>query len=153
MNEHDHVEVELVYSQLINEVFDGRIPIATDSVVSLCALIAQAEVGDFNADCVNMNAIERASEKCNEAATDNDSKNLFDYRSTTRILPRELRDKIRLANIAECHKTFAGMKVIETRCASISLIKAWSLYGAAHFHVTVSPAPRSTSNLLGYRQR
>ena len=30
----DRVELELVYSQLINEVFEARIPLAIDSAVS-----------------------------------------------------------------------------------------------------------------------
>lgn len=123
----DSVEIDLVYNQLVSDVFACRIPVSTETLVSLCALIAQAEYGDASDEHANV--------LCDAASDEN---NGCDYLSTMRIVPREMRDKVSIEAIEICHRELVGVTVLRSKLKSIELLKTWPLFGSKLFIVTVS---------------
>ncbi len=60
-----------------------------------------------------------------------------DFRSVMRILPRHLRDLIHVSDIAADHRNLNNVSPMGANIAFIEVLKAWPLYGAAFFDVTV----------------
>ena len=55
-----------------------------------------------------------------------------------RILPRHLRDLMRVSDIANVHRTLGGLNPIDANIAFLDVLKLWPLYGATSFSITVS---------------
>ncbi|CAL1545802.1 unnamed protein product [Lymnaea stagnalis] len=129
VNTSDPVECDLLFNQLIEDVFEQRIPIDHKEAVHLCALKVQSEIEDMKAGEI-------------------------DYTSVMRILPRDMRCTVRPEEVATTHKTVLDMSPHQAVISFINLLKNWPLFGSTVFEVSqtyTSTMPKSL--LLGVHQK
>ncbi len=70
-----------------------------------------------------------------------------------RILPRHLRDLIDVLDIALDHRNVSGMAPMAANIAFIEVLKAWPLYGATFFDVTVREGPHLSRTTMSASAR
>ncbi|KAK0050723.1 unconventional myosin-X [Biomphalaria pfeifferi] len=129
INTSDPVECDLLFNQLIEDVFEQRIPISHKEAVHLCALKVQSEIEDMKSGDI-------------------------DYTSVVRILPRDMRCTVRPEEVATTHKTVLDISPHQAILSFINLLKNWTLFGATVFEVSqtyTSTLPKVL--LLGVHQR
>ncbi|KAH9515344.1 hypothetical protein Btru_014195 [Bulinus truncatus] len=129
VNTSDPVECDLLFNQLIEDVFEQRIPINHKEAVHLCALKVQSEIEDMKSGDI-------------------------DYTSVMRILPRDMRCTVRPEEIATTHKTVLDISPHQAVLSFIGLLKNWPLFGATVFEVSqtyTSTLPKVL--LLGVHQK
>ncbi|XP_059160288.1 unconventional myosin heavy chain 6-like isoform X2 [Physella acuta] len=129
VNTSDPVECDLLFNQLIEDVFEQRIPISHKEAVHLCALKVQSEIEDMKTGDI-------------------------DYTSVMRILPRDMRCTVRPEEVATAHKTVLDMSPHQAVISFIHLLKSWPLFGTTIFEVSqtyTSTMPKVL--LLGIHQK
>ncbi|CAG5127788.1 unnamed protein product, partial [Candidula unifasciata] len=129
VNTSDPVECDLLFNQLIEDVFEQRIPITHKEAVHLCALKVQSEIEDMKAGEI-------------------------DYTSVMRILPRDMRCTVRPEEVATTHKTVLDMSPHQAIVSFINVLKHWQLFGTTVFAVSQTYTSTLPKNLqLGVHQR
>ncbi|XP_060082957.1 myosin-I heavy chain-like [Ylistrum balloti] len=123
INPLDPVECDLVFHQLIEDMFEHRLPLSSKDAVQLCALKIQSEMDDM---------------KCAE----------IDYSSVIRILPRDMRTEVKVEDIAVAHKAVMNMTPGQAMLAFIELLKSWPLFGATIFQVFQNYTSSLPKNML-----
>ncbi|XP_035824689.1 myosin-I heavy chain [Aplysia californica] len=123
VNNSDPVECDLLFNQLIEDVFEQRIPVSHKEAVHLCALKVQSEIEDMKSGDI-------------------------DYTSVMRILPRDMRCTVRPEEVATTHKTVLDMSPHQAVVSFINLLKNWSLFGATIFEVSQTYTSTMPKNLL-----
>lgn len=110
----DSVEEELLFHQLVYNIRLDRFPVTEHEAVTLCALKAQLDYGDFR-----------------EA--------IVDYRKVmAQCLPMRLLKMISADQVVTQHQALAGMNVQESKRAFLALLQSWPLHRATIFEVTQS---------------
>ncbi|KAL3224296.1 hypothetical protein MRX96_049550 [Rhipicephalus microplus] len=110
----DPVEEELLFHQLVYNIRLDRFPVTEHEAVTLCALKAQLDYGDFR-----------------EA--------IVDYRKVmAQCLPMRLLKMISADHVVTQHQALAGMNVQESKRAFLALLQSWPLHRATIFEVTQS---------------
>lgn len=110
----DPVEEELLFHQLVYNIRLDRFPVTEHEAVTLCALKAQLDYGDFR-----------------EA--------IVDYRKVmAQCLPMRLLKMISADQVVTQHQALAGMNVQESKRAFLALLQSWPLHRATIFEVTQS---------------
>ncbi|XP_055956825.1 myosin-I heavy chain isoform X1 [Patella vulgata] len=110
LNPNDPVECDLVFNQLIESVFEQRVPLSMQDAVHLCAFKVQSEIEDMKSGEI-------------------------DYSSVTRILPRDIRPTVKIDDIATTHKTILDLSPQQAVLGFINVLKNWSLFGATVFEI------------------
>ncbi|XP_052766932.1 myosin-I heavy chain-like isoform X3 [Mya arenaria] len=129
LNPIDPVECDLIFHQLIEDIFEHRVPLTPQDAVRLCALKIQSESEEIKPGDI-------------------------DYSSVMRILPRDMRPLVRLEDIVILHKSMADLMPGQAVLQFIEVLKAWSLFGASVFQIGqsyTSSLPKSM--LLAVDQR
>ena len=62
----------------------------------------------------------------------------FCYRAVVRILPRHLRDLIRLDDVMTNHKRLGKLSQFKAQIDFLRLLQLWPLFGAVMFEIDVS---------------
>ncbi|XP_070180656.1 myosin-I heavy chain-like [Littorina saxatilis] len=123
VNLNDPVECDLVFHQLIQDVFEERIPITSSEAAMLCALKIQSEIEDMRTGDIN-------------------------YSSVMRILPRGMRGNVRLEDIVARHKTVLDQSPQQAVTSFINVLRSWALFGATVFPVCQTYTSSMPKNLL-----
>ncbi|XP_036363570.1 unconventional myosin-X isoform X1 [Octopus sinensis] len=122
-NINDAVECDLVFHQLVEDVFEQRIPISSQDAVRLCALKLQSENED----------IKRGE---------------TDYSSVMRILPRDMRPQVKVEEIQAAYKMLNDVSPQQAIMSFIQLLKVWPLFGSTVFEVSQSYTSSLPKTLL-----
>ncbi|GAB1607514.1 unconventional myosin-X isoform X1 [Argonauta hians] len=122
-NINDAVECDLVFHQLVEDVFEQRIPISSQDAVQLCALKLQSENED----------IKRGE---------------TDYSSVMRILPRDMRPQVKVEDIQAAYKMLTDVSPQQAIMSFMQLLKVWPLFGATVFEVSQSHTSSLPKTLL-----
>lgn len=122
-NTNDAVECDLVFHQLVEDVFEQRIPISPQDAVRLCALKLQSENEDI-----------RRGET--------------DYSSVMRILPRDMRPHVNVEEISAAYKALNDVSPQQAIMSFIQLLKNWPLFGSTVFEVSQSYTSSLPKTLL-----
>ncbi|XP_076464756.1 myosin-VIIa-like [Babylonia areolata] len=123
VNLNDPVECDLVFHQLIQDVFEERIPITPGEAAHLCALKIQSEIEDMRSGDIN-------------------------YSGVMRILPRSLRSQVRVEDIVTMHKTVLDQSPQQAITSFINVLRGWCLFGATIFPVCQTYTSSMPKNLL-----
>ncbi|KAL8585216.1 hypothetical protein ACOMHN_013231 [Nucella lapillus] len=123
VNLNDPVECDLVFHQLIQDVFEERIPITPGEAAHLCALKIQSEIEDMRTGDIN-------------------------YSAVMRILPRTMRTQVRVEDIVTMHKTVLDQSPQQAITSFISVLRGWCLFGATIFPVCQTYTSSMPKNLL-----
>ncbi|XP_052271099.1 unconventional myosin-VIIb-like isoform X2 [Dreissena polymorpha] len=121
LNPIDPVECDLIFHQLIEDVFENHAPITPQDAVRLCALKIQSESEEIKPGDI-------------------------DYSSVMRILPREMRPHVRLEDVVILHKSMSDLMPGQAVLQFIEVLKQWPLFGAAVFEISqayTSSLPKS----------
>ncbi|KAK3585200.1 hypothetical protein CHS0354_027488 [Potamilus streckersoni] len=110
LNPIDPVECDMVFHQLLEELFERRIPLNPQDAVRLCALKIQSEMTE--------------------------TKSEIDYSSVIRILPRDMRSSVKLEDVALMHKSMVDLMSSQAILQFIEILKTWPLFGATIFEVS-----------------
>ncbi|XP_045181128.2 myosin-I heavy chain-like isoform X2 [Mercenaria mercenaria] len=123
LNPIDPVECDLVFHQLIEDVFEHRVPLTPQDAVRLCALKIQSESEEIKPGDI-------------------------DYSSVMRILPRDMRPHVRLEDIVILHKSLADLTPGQAVLQFIEVLKSWPLFGASVFDISQSYTSSLPKTLL-----
>ncbi|KAL3874589.1 hypothetical protein ACJMK2_037577 [Sinanodonta woodiana] len=110
LNPIDPVECDMVFHQLLEDLFERRIPLNPEDAVRLCALKVQSEMTEMKGE--------------------------IDYSSVIRILPRDMRSSVMLEDVAAMHKSLVDLMPSQAILQFIEVLKTWPLFGATIFEVS-----------------
>ncbi|XP_076097464.1 myosin-VIIa-like isoform X5 [Mytilus galloprovincialis] len=113
INPLDPVECDLVFHQLIEDMFEQRVPLTVEDAVHLCALKIQSEMDELKTADI-------------------------DYSSVVRILPRSMRANIKVEDIVAAHQNLLDMTPNQAILTFIEMLKSWPLFGSTLFEVSQS---------------
>ncbi|ESO93643.1 hypothetical protein LOTGIDRAFT_119149, partial [Lottia gigantea] len=126
INPNDPVECDLVFNQLIESVFEQRVPLSMQDAVHLCAFKVQSEIEDMKTGDIDYRLVD----------------------SVTRILPRDMRPTVKIEDIATTHKTILDLSPQQAVLGFINTLKSWHLFGAAVFEIGQTYTSMLPKNLL-----
>ncbi|KAL8567839.1 hypothetical protein ACOMHN_009147 [Nucella lapillus] len=111
VNLQDPAECELVCHQLIQDVFEERVPLTPQDAAQLCALKIQSEMSHLSTYDV-------------------------DYSSVMRILPRAMRGRVRVEEVERRQRGIQHLTSHQALVAFLHVLRGWSLFGATLFDVS-----------------
>ncbi|KAH7940303.1 hypothetical protein HPB52_023017 [Rhipicephalus sanguineus] len=118
----DPVEEELLFHQLVYNIRLDRFPVTEHEAVTLCALKAQLDYGDFREAIVDYRQV----------------LHLAFIKVMAQCLPMRLLKMISADHVVTQHQALAGMNVQESKRAFLALLQSWPLHRATIFEVTQS---------------
>ncbi|XP_076442783.1 uncharacterized protein LOC143281456 [Babylonia areolata] len=119
----DPVECEMVCHQLIQDVFEERVPLTPEHATQLCALKIQAEMRSLSTADV-------------------------DYSSVMRILPRAMRGKVRVEEVERGQRQNQHLTAHQALVAFLAVLRHWALFGATLFPVSQNSTTTLPKDML-----